>query len=50
MYISWKTFGINLKTTQTIVAIAIKNNETNEFANNDITGIISTGNTTYFTK
>ena len=30
--------------------ITIKNNDTNAFAINDINGIISTGNTTFFTK
>ena len=33
-----------------VKSITIKNNDTNAFAINDINGIISTGNTTFFTK
>ena len=42
--------GKKLNIPHTITAMAIKNSETKEFAINDITGITSTGNTTFFTK
>ena len=44
------TFGINPNIIHTIVAIINKKMATNEFAINEIIGITSTGNTTFFTK
>ena len=49
-YINFIIFGINPYTIHTTVAIINKNIATNELASIDISGITSTGNTTFFTK
>ena len=50
MYKTIHTFGINLKAIHTAVAIINKNIDTKLLPINDIIGIASTGNITFFTK
>lgn len=50
IYSTCNTFGTNPYAIHVIVAIINKNRATNELAISEIIGMMSTGNTTFFTK